>query len=147
MKKIEVRLIQSSLTHKIRHQILWPHKNLKDCFLNEDKLETTFHVGVFYNKEIVSVGTFIKISHNLLNYNHQYRLRAMGTNKIHQGKSMGKHLILFAKKILKEKNIQLLWCDARKEAIPFYKKLEFKIKGDFYDIPKIGLHKLMYIYL
>ena len=147
MKKIEVRLIQSSLTHQIRHQILWPHKNFKNCFLNEDRLETTFHVGVFYNKEIVSVGTFIKTSHNLLNFNHQYRLRAMGTKKKHQGKSMGRHLILFAKKILKEKNIQLLWCDARKEAIPFYKKLKFKVKGEFYEIPKIGLHKLMYIYI
>ena len=60
---------------------------------------------------------------------------------------MGKKLILFAKEILKKKKCKLLWCDARREAIPFYNKLGFRIQGEYYEIPKIGLHKLMYLYL
>ena len=60
---------------------------------------------------------------------------------------MGKQLIFYAKKILIDKNVEILWCDARKEAIPFYQKLGFKTKGNYYKIPEIGLHKLMYLYL
>jgi len=148
MKKVETRLIKSHLTHQIRHRVLWPHKNQENCSINEDLLEETFHVGVFLNEEIVSIGTFIKTDNNLFENKHiQYRLRAMGTNKEYQKKSMGKQLILYAKKILINKRVNILWCDARKEAIPFYKKLGFKTKGNYYKIPKIGLHKLMYLYL
>lgn len=148
MKEIEVTLIKSHLTHQIRHKVLWPHKKPENCSINEDLLKETFHVGVFFNKKIVSIGTFIKTKNNVFESEYlQYRLRAMGTNEEHQQKSMGKQLILYAKKILIEKSVKILWCDARKEAIPFYKKLGFKIKGDYYEIPKIGLHKLMYIYL
>ena len=148
MKKIEVRLIKSHLTHQIRHKVLWPHKNKENCSINEDLFEETFHVGVFFNQKIVSVGTFIKTENSLFESKHtQYRLRAMGTNKEHQNKSMGKQLILHAIKTLKNKKVEILWCDARKNAIPFYQKLGFKTKGNYYKIPKIGLHKLMYLYL
>ncbi len=148
MKKIEARLIESHLTHQIRHKVLWPHKNLENCSINEDFLKETFHIGVFCNKELVSIGTFIKAYNNLFeNKKKQYRLRAMGTIQKYQKKSMGKQLILYAKKILKKKNINILWCDARKEAIPFYEKLGFNTKGEYYEIREIGLHKLMYLYL
>jgi len=148
MKEIETTLIKSHLTHQIRRKVLWPHKKQENCSINEDLLEETFHVGVFFNKEIVSIGTFIKTNNKVFESKYsQYRLRAMGTNKDYQKKSMGKQLILYAKKILIEKNVEILWCDARKKAIPFYQKLGFKTKGNYYKIPEIGLHKLMYLYL
>ena len=148
MKNIEIKLINPQLTHKIRNEVLWPHKDLKDCMINEDLQSNTFHVGVFLNTEIISIGTFIKKTNNIfIDIKDQYRLRAMATSKIHQGKSMGIKLIDFAINFLREKNMKLLWCDARKIAIPFYEKMGFKTHGDYYNIPKIGLHKLMYIYL
>jgi len=45
---------------------------------------------------------------------------------------------------LKDRKVDLLWCDARKVALGFYEKMGFKILGDFYEIPIIGPHKLMY---
>ena len=71
----------------------------------------------------------------------------MGTLKLYEGNNGGKYLIDFAKKYLKEKNIDLIWCDAREIAIPFYKKIGFKSTGNIYEIPIIGRHKLMYIYI
>ena len=44
-------------------------------------------------------------------------------------------------------NIELLWCDARLEATGFYERLGFKMKGEIYNVPNIGPHKLMYIEL
>ena len=43
--------------------------------------------------------------------------------------------------------IELLWGDARLEATGFYEKLGLKMKGEIYDVPDIGPHKLMYIKL
>ena len=148
MIKIESKLIQSNLTHKIRLSVLWPHKNISNCFLEEDNLKDTFHVGTFLENELVSIGTFIYQNNIIFDkYNKQYRLRAMATEKEHQGTSMGKKLIMFAKNELIKRKVKLLWCDARKIAIPFYENLGFKSKGEFYHIPKIGPHKLMYLYL
>ena len=49
--------------------------------------------------------------------------------------------------INKLKDSKLIYLNAQSSAIPFYEKLGFKIQGDFYENPKIGLHKLMYINL
>ena len=137
MIKIESKLIQPNLTHKIRLSVLWPHKNISNCFLAEDDLKDTFHVGTFLKQNNVIFDENVK----------QYRLRAMATEKKHQGISMGRKLIMFAKNELIKRKVKLLWCDARKIAIPFYENLGFKSQGEFYNIPKIGPHKLMYLYL
>ena len=65
MKKIEARLIESNLTHQIRHTVLWPHKKQERCSIHEDLLEETFHVGVFSDNELASIGTFIKTNNDI----------------------------------------------------------------------------------
>ena len=91
MIKIESKLIQPNLTHKIRLSVLWPHKNISNCFLAEDNLKDTFHVGTFLKNELVSIGTFIYQNNIIFDENDkQYRLRAMATEKKHQGISMGR---------------------------------------------------------
>ena len=148
MKKIEVRIISPSLTYTIRNKVLWPHKKIENCKLSIDKLSSTYHIGTFFEEELISIGTFLKEKNKNFNKTpNQYRLRAMGTLNNFQGLSGGKSLLLYAMSFLKEKKINLIWCDARINAIPFYKKLGLKTKGDFYNIPLIGKHKLMYIYL
>ena len=148
MKKIEVRIIPSELTYLIRNKVLWPHKKLQNCKLLVDNKPHTYHIGSFLGKELISIGTFIREKHKDfdLKKNH-YRLRAMATLQDFQGLSSGKSLLLYAINLLKEKKTNLIWCDARVNAIPFYQKIGFKTQGNFYKIPQIGLHKLMYIYL
>jgi len=148
MKKIEVRLISSCLTYTIRNKVLWPHKEFKNCKLSIDELASTYHIGSFFEEDLISVGTFLEEKNtNFDNNLNQYRLRAMGTLQNFQGLSGGKSLLLYAINFLKKKQIDLIWFDARINAIPFYQKIGIKTKGDFYDIPLIGKHKLMYIYL
>ena len=148
MSRIKVKLIPPESTYNIRNKVLWPHKKLENCNLSIDKLHSTFHFGSYLDNNLISIGTFLKEKN--INFNttiKQYRLRAMGTLKLYEGNNGGKYLIDFAKKYLKEKNIDLIWCDAREIAIPFYKKIGFKSTGNIYEIPIIGRHKLMYIYI
>ena len=50
-------------------------------------------------------------------------------------------------KVLEMKQVNLLWCDARQVAWGFYQNLNFNVKGDVYEVPLRGPHKLMYIKL
>lgn len=68
----------------------------------------------------------------------------MATSPKVRGENFGKQVIDFALEELKNRKVDLLWCDARKVALGFYEKMGFHIFGDFYEIPIIGPHKLMY---
>ncbi|HRP59804.1 MAG TPA: GNAT family N-acetyltransferase, partial [Vicingus sp.] len=94
--------------------------------------------------ELVSVGTFLVQRNEKFEEKYQYRLRAMATSPKVRGENFGKEVIDFALKELKIREVELLWCDAREVAIGFYEKMGFNILGDFYEVPMIGKHKLMY---
>ena len=144
-KAAHVSIIPSQLTYPLRLSVLWQHKNsLEECKLDIDDLPTTFHVGAFKNKEMVAIGTFLQQENEKFEATNQYRLRAMATSSKVRGENFGKLLIEFAIEELKNRKVDLLWCDARKVALGFYEKMGFNVIGDFYEIPIIGPHKLMY---
>lgn len=132
----------------LRHQVLWQHKSSSDeCVIEQDELETTFHIGAVKNGIVVGTSTFIVNIKNDFDTVSQYRLRAMATAKSVRREGLGRQMIDFVIKKLKQMNVELLWCDARLEATGFYNKMGFKTKGDIYNVPQIGPHKLMYIEL
>ncbi|MFZ6052704.1 GNAT family N-acetyltransferase [Halocola ammonii] len=142
---IAVREIAAEETHPLRHTVLWPHLNsTEECFIDVDQQKGAFHLGAFYNNSIVSIGSFFPEKNTELPGETHYRLRAMATDPEVRGMGAGRALIEKAEEKLKEMSVDLLWCDARKVALDFYTKLGFKIKGDWYDKPNIGPHKLMY---
>ncbi len=141
----EVKIISSQETYPLRLEVLWPHfDRIDQCGIDVDEVEGTFHVGAFKDGEVVSVGTFLIQKNEKFDTKKQYRLRAMASSPKVRGQNFGKKVIDFAKEELKNRNIEILWCDARKVALRFYEKMGFKIIGDYYDVPKIGPHKLMY---
>ena len=125
--------------------VLWPHIELEeDCNIEIDQRADAIHLGAFYDGQIISVCSLFEMKKERLNFATQYRLRAMATNPNFRGKSVGKQLVEKAIEIIKEKGYEVLWCDARKVALGFYEKCGFSVKGDFYQVKNIGLHKLMY---
>ncbi len=144
---METRIISSALTYDIRKKVLWPHITNGNYSINVDDDEDTFHLGTFLNEKLISIGTFIKNNNPKFNYKLQYRLRAMATDENYRKIGAGKNLFLKGIEILKNYKVELLWCDARMIAIPFYKSMNMKILPETYEIPNIGAHKTMYIYL
>ena len=141
----EVKIISSKETYPLRLEVLWSHfDKLDQCGIDIDEVEGTFHVGAFKNGEVVSIGTFLIQKNDKFDYEQQYRLRAMATSSKVRGEGFGQKVIDFAVNELKNRNEKILWCDARKIALGFYEKMGFTIIGDYYEVPKIGPHKLMY---
>ena len=133
---------------KLRHEVLWPHKDsFKDCVIEPDGIDTTFHMGAIENNIVVGTSTFLVDINDKFNTKSQYRLRAMATSPSVRGKQVGRQIIEVSIEKLKNMGVELLWCDARLEATGFYEKLGLQMKGEIYDVPNIGPHKLMYIKL
>ncbi len=129
----------------LRYEVLWPHlENVEACQIQPDTADTTFHVAALLKGKVVGVATFIVDVNEKFKEPHQYRLRAMATAQEVRGYGVGARIVDFAINELKQKNVKLLWCDARLIATGFYEKQHFKIKGKTYEVPKIGPHKLMY---
>lgn len=141
---MEVRKIAPELTHPIRHLVLWPHLEADNCAIHVDTLETTFHLGTLVDEQVVSIATFLKEENDKFSEENQYRLRAMATHPDHRGKNAGGLIVQEAIKMLRNDEIDLLWCDARIGAVDFYLKQGFDLIDQVYEVPKIGPHKLMF---
>lgn len=147
---IKIRQITALETYPVRHPVLRAGRPLEDCAFSGDDVETTIHLGAFVNGELAAVTSLMKNSdatfkefNHLMNDN-AYQLRGMAVLENRQGHGLGKKLLLRAEEIMKQKNVSLLWFNARINAVPFYEKLDYHIEGKSFEIPLIGVHYKMY---
>jgi hypothetical protein len=70
---LNVKIIDSKLTYDIRKKVLWPHIKDDNYSLKVDKDVSTFHLGTYINKKIISIGTFVKENNSKFNSNSQYK--------------------------------------------------------------------------
>ncbi len=130
--------------HSLRAEVLRPGLPIKSSYYSEDTHQSTIHLAFkASDNQLCSIATFIKESSPLFAEEHQYRLRGMATAKDHRKRGLGSSLLHEAFNILKEKEVNILWCNARVLAISFYKKLGFETIGEQFDIPRIGPHFVM----
>lgn len=142
---MHVRLLQPAETRALRHLVLWPHiKDESDCVLAIDEAAGTMHFGVVVNGMIASVGTIYPELSPKVKASRPFRLRAMATHPDYRRKHLGENLLKHAFIELTQLGGDVLWCDARIAAVPFYTSLGFQIHSEIYDVPNIGPHQFMW---
>jgi len=130
--------------HALRSQVLRPGLPIEASYYPEDTQDETLHLAIGDNQEQLSaIATFIEQKSPLFAQQQQYRLRGMATAELKRRQGLGSRLLLAAFLILKGRNIELIWCNARVNALSFYKYHGFKIIGEEFDIPGIGPHFIM----
>lgn len=117
---------------------------IEECALPEDSASTTFHLGIYYFEKLVSVLTLMLESHPQFSAGQPYRLRGMATDEKYRGRGFGALGLQNGMTLLKQIHCDFLWFNARVSAIGFYEKLGFQTAGPAFDLPGIGLHKVMY---
>lgn len=143
--ELAVRRISAAETRQLRHRVLWPHLSSPEvCVIDIDDREDAFHVGVFTDERLISIGSFFALESPRLAMKPQYRLRAMATGPEFRRLHAGDSLIQFALQELRLRGVAVLWCDARLVAVPFYEQLGFKKFDDVYEVPLIGPHHFMW---
>lgn len=143
-EEFSVKEISAKDTYSVRHPILRARKPLNTCTFSGDDLETTIHIGIFNKNTVIGVASFMKTSNDLFTEKMQYQLRGMAILQEFQGKGLGKLLLEYGEHLLKERNIEFIWCNARIVAVNFYKRNGYNITGDPFEIDEIGTHYKMY---
>jgi GNAT superfamily N-acetyltransferase len=145
---MEVRIISAQETRPLRHLVLWPHiEKTEDCVIDIDNREDAIHIGAFENDQLISVCSLFELSSQRINQAKQYRLRAMATHPNFRGMNAGKRVVQFALELTRNMGFDVLWCDARQVALGFYEKMGFTLIDEWYEVPKIGLHKTAFYQL
>ncbi len=149
MKNAEftVRTIAAEDTRLLRYRVLWPHKaRMEDCVIDIDGRGDAIHLGAFDAEgRLVGVCSLFEMATPKLTDDCQYRLRAMATAPEVRGQGAGAVLVEEAKRRIADMGYDVLWCDARKVALGFYERLGFDRIDEWYEVPLIGPHQLMYV--
>jgi len=138
----EIRQIGAEETWTVRHPVLRKGRPLEDVYMEADEQETTFHLGAFYKKELVGVASFMQDSHPDLEGN-QMRLRGMGVLSNFRRKGIAGILLRDGEIYCKKRDVQTLWFNAREVAVSFYKRHNYTIESEQFEIPLVGPHYRM----
>ena len=138
-----VKQIDAKDTYSLRNIILRPGRPIESCHFQGDDDESTFHLGAYIDEELASVASFYLNNNESFDEPYQTQLRGMATLPSFQGKGLSSALLRTAFPLIKKNHINTLWCNARKEAVGFYEKVNFETICDEFEIPGIGAHFLM----
>lgn len=141
---MEIKKISSVETYPVRHEVLRKGKPIETCIFKGDDNEQTIHLGLFLDVQLVGIISVFKEQNNLFSETNQFQIRGMAVLEEFQGKGLGTKLVKEAEKQCINLNANVIWFNARENAVPFYEKLDYKIIGDSFLIPEVGIHFVMY---
>ena len=140
-----VQRTYAELIISLRHKVLRPGLPIETADFEGDGDQDTRHFAVFepYGLDPLSCASFYL---NSFENEKAWQLRGMATEKFCRGKGLGRLLLESSEKMLRaefEFGVQLLWCNARIEAVPFYEKMGWQCVSDIFEIEGVGPHRKM----
>lgn len=156
MSWIRVQSIAAEAAWPLRQAVLRPHQSLADCRFPGDAAAGAFHLGGFTaGGQLVAVASFspeaapaeLRMALGLAaepeGTDADWRLRGMATLPDWRGQGMGQALLMEGLAHLKAQGAAVLWCNARLGALAFYARLGLIAVGEDFELPGIGLHRLL----
>jgi len=141
---MKIETVSAKVILPLRRDILRPGYSLEESKFEGDSDPDTFHLAAILKEDIIGVATLMKDPYPLLPGTNQYRLRGMAVSEDHQGKGIGKKILIKAIRLMTDKDVDYLWFNARSHAVEFYRKQGFVTKGEEFSIPTVGPHYFMY---
>ena len=121
MLNIHIEQITHELTWRLRQQVLYPDRVMRDMAMSED--EDGIHYGAFVENKLVAIASTFRRGNDV-----QVRKFAVDPSLQHQ--DIGSRLLQYITDRARESGATRLWCNARKSATGFYLKTGFKPNGD-----------------
>lgn len=142
LSKFIVKKITTEQTIAVRQPVLRAGRPREDCYFQGDDLSTTVHYGVFAESALAGIATFLE--QNNTNFDGEHlQLRGMAVLDEFKEKGIGKLLLETGELLARIKEKNLIWCNARILAVPFYKKMGYTTVGYTFEIPLVGVHYVM----
>lgn len=131
---VVIEPIEAAQTYALRHAVLWPDKPLAYVQLPDD--EAGQHFGVLEG------GTVVAVISLFVGAGGVARFRKFATAPAWQGKGRGSALLRHVMAVARAQGARVLWCDARQDAIPFYRRFGFVPEGGVFHKGSIAYQRL-----
>ncbi|MFB5677737.1 GNAT family N-acetyltransferase [Paenibacillus terreus] len=110
---MDIRSIAKESVWRIRHEVMWPDRELAFVQLEDDDMGR--HYGLFVGERLVSVvSLFID--------RDEAQFRKFATLEAEQGKGYGSRLLRHVMEEAEQAGVKRIWCNARREKAAFYRK-------------------------
>jgi predicted GNAT family N-acyltransferase len=122
----------------LRYRILRKPLGLQFTEAELKRDEKGTHFGLFVDDKMEACLTLVKIDQGIM------QMRQVAVEDDVQGKGLGKMLSMVAEKYALEKGCTIIFCHARKTAVPFYEKLGYQIASEEFievNIPHYVMEK------
>ena len=113
-----IEQIRLELALRIRHKAMYPDENPEVVELPDDG--EGIHFGLFDNNQLISVISWFRRSET------EAQFRKFGTLEQFRNLGYGAQLMNYIIDFTKGEGIETLWCNARLDALNFYKRLGFR---------------------
>lgn len=131
--------------------MLRPGLPLEAARFSGDEAQTTWHFAAYLlSGQLIGVASYFLEAYPGMPACRPYRLRGMAVHPAYQRSAgVGRHLLTESLAFLHKKDVDLVWCYARIEAVPFYARMGFSHykEAGLIDIPGIGPHEVWYRWL
>ncbi|MES2863500.1 MAG: GNAT family N-acetyltransferase [Bacteroidota bacterium] len=144
MSKINVKKILYLDTFPVRSAVLRQGKPIETCFFLGDDADETTHFGLFVAEKLIGVASVFKVKNENFDKNNQFQLRGMAVLAEYQGLGYGNLILSAVCKFVEAENTEVLWFNARENAVSFYQNFGFSVLGNSFEIPEIGTHFVMF---
>jgi GNAT superfamily N-acetyltransferase len=137
----QIRLITAEETIAIRWPILRAGLPRESAIFEGDERTTTRHYGSFVAGKLTGVASIYTAAlPEQPETERTWQLRGMATLVDARGSGCGRALVAACLAEVRRQGGTLLWCNARRDAAKFYRKLGFQIISDEFEIPTAGPH-------
>ena len=139
-----IKEISAFETIIVRHPVLRFGKPIESCRFEGDDLPTTIHFGLFFENQLSAVISVFEAKNNLFLEENQFQIRGMAVLEQHQKKGFGEVLLKYCEKQIRNKMGEIIWFNARENAIGFYEKSAYQKIGGGFEIADIGIHYVLF---
>jgi len=142
--KFDVRPIGAEDTRMLRHLILRPFQQPHELVYPGDLDPESLHVGAFVGGELMGIASVVPSLMLGDACETAWQLRGMATRPEARRMGLGTAMLRACLGHVARGGGTLLWCNARRHAVPFYRSLGFETRGDEFQVPHSGPHFVMW---
>lgn len=139
---LRIDSVEASEILEIRLAVLRKGMRIEDCHFEGDNDSSTCHLVAKDHSKAVGCCSLMKKDWSEYE-NLSYQLRGMAVLEPHQGRGVGAELLKAAESVVRDKNVELIWFNARIGAVNFYQKFGYEIVSDEFEISGVGPHVKM----
>jgi predicted GNAT family N-acyltransferase len=131
--------LRSQDTHALRRAVLRNETPSDEVVFDGDELESTFHLGVRIDGEVVAISTWLERPYPDRPADRGFQIRGMATVAAHRGQGLGAQLLEAGIDRCRADGAALVWARARDTAMAFYARHGFATVGRGYVDLTTGL--------